>query len=125
MAQTPGYDANTTSNVARYAPGLLRNRAVTDTYEPGSTFKLITITAALSEGIVKPTTRFTLPYRFQYGSCAQCSVHDAEYRGTVDYSTSQILAYSSNVGGVTLARKLGPQALQGWIEKFGLSLIHT
>ena len=35
MAQTPGYNANSTSNVARYSPGLLRNRAVTDTYEPG------------------------------------------------------------------------------------------
>ena len=59
---------------------LLRNRAVTDTYEPGSTFKLVTITGALSEGLVKPTTRFTLPYRLQYGPCAQCSVHDAEFR---------------------------------------------
>src|SRR5262249_12354546 len=62
MAETPGYDANNTSNVARYAPGLLRNRAVTDTYEPGSTFKLVTVTAALSDGIVTPRTRFTLPY---------------------------------------------------------------
>ena len=84
MAQTPGYDANNTSNVARYAPGLLRNRAVTDTYEPGSTFKLVTITAALSDRIVTPTTRFTLPYLFRYGSCWQCTVHDAELRGTVE-----------------------------------------
>ena len=78
MAQTPGYDANNTSNVARYAPALLRNRAVTDTYEPGSTFKLVTITGALSDGIVTPSTRFTLPYLFRYGGCYQCSVHDAE-----------------------------------------------
>ena len=119
MAQTPGYDANNTSNVARYAPGLLRNRAVTDTYEPGSTFKLVTITGALSDGIVTPRTRFTLPYRFQYGSCWQCSVHDAEYRGTVDYSVAQILSYSSNVGAVTIAEKLGPKRLAAWVSKFG------
>ena len=103
MAQTPGYDANNTSNVARWSPGLLRNRAVTDTYEPGSTFKLVTITGVLSDHLVTPNTRFTLPYLFRYGSCAQCSVHDAELRGTVNYSVSQILAYSSNVGVVTLA----------------------
>jgi len=119
MAQTPGYDANNTSNVARYAPGLLRNRAVTDVYEPGSTFKLVTITGALSEHLVTPSTRFTLPYLYRYGSCWQCTVHDAEQRGTVNYSVSQILEFSSNVGAVTLAEKLGPQRLANWVEKFG------
>jgi cell division protein FtsI (penicillin-binding protein 3) len=119
MAQTPGYDANNTSNVARYAPGLLRNRAVTDTYEPGSTFKLVTLTGALTDKLVTPSTRFLLPYRFQYGTCTQCSVHDAEFRPTVDYSVAQILSYSSNVGAVTIAKKLGPQRLQSWVQKFG------
>jgi cell division protein FtsI/penicillin-binding protein 2 len=119
MAQTPGYDANNTSNVARWSPGLLRNRAVTDTYEPGSTFKLVTITGVLSDHLVTPDTRFTLPYLFHYGSCWQCTVHDAELRGTVNYSVLQILAYSSNVGVVTLAEKLGRQRLADWVQKFG------
>jgi cell division protein FtsI/penicillin-binding protein 2 len=119
MAMTPGYDANKTSNVARTSPGLMRNRAVTDTYEPGSTFKLVTVTGALSEHLVTPNTRFTLPYLFKYGSCWQCTVHDAELRGTVNYSVAQILAYSSNVGAVTLAEKLGPQRLMDWVQKFG------
>jgi cell division protein FtsI (penicillin-binding protein 3)/stage V sporulation protein D (sporulation-specific penicillin-binding protein) len=119
MAQTPGYDANNTPNVARFAAGLLRNRAVTDTYEPGSTFKLVTITGALSDRIVTPNTRFTLPYLFKYGSCYQCEVHDAELRGTVNYSVAQVLAYSSNVGAVTIAEKLGPQRLAYWVQRFG------
>src|SRR5581483_2208256 len=119
MAETPGYDDNNTANVARYAPGLLRNRAVTDTYEPGSTFKLVTVTAALSDKIVKPGTRFTLPYKLQYGTCYQCNVHDAEYRSTVNYSVAQILSYSSNVGAVTIAKKLGGERLQSWVQKFG------
>jgi cell division protein FtsI (penicillin-binding protein 3)/stage V sporulation protein D (sporulation-specific penicillin-binding protein) len=119
MAQTPGYDANNTSSVARTSPGLLRNRAVTDTYEPGSTFKLVTITGALSDKLVTPNTRFTLPYLFRYGNCWQCSVHDAELRGTVNYSVSQVLAYSSNVGAVTIAEKLGAQRLMYWVQKFG------
>ena len=116
MAQTPVYNANDTPDTA---PALLRNRAVTDTYEPGSTFKLVTITGALSEGLVTPSTRFTLPYQLQYGSCYQCTVHDAEFRPTVDYSVAQILAYSSNVGAVTIAKKLGAQGLQSWIQRFG------
>ncbi len=111
MAQTPGYNANNTSNVARYAPSLLRNRAVTDTYEPGSTFKLVTITAALSEKLVTPKHAVHAALPFQYGPCSQCSVHDAEYRPTVDYSVAQILSYSSNVGAVTIAKKLGPERL--------------
>ena len=119
MAQTPGYNANNTSNVARYSAALLRNRALTDTYEPGSTFKLVTITGALSDHLVTPTTRFTLPYLYKYGPCWQCTVHDAEPRGTVNYSVSQILEFSSNVGAVTLAEKLGPQRLADWVKKFG------
>ena len=46
-------------------------------------------------------------------------MHDAELRGTVNYSVSQILEYSSNVGAVTLAEKLGAQGLANWVKKFG------
>jgi cell division protein FtsI (penicillin-binding protein 3) len=116
MAQTPGYNANDTSDVPAAD---LRNRAVTDTYEPGSTFKLVTITGALSDHLVTPNTRFTLPYDFQYGPCGQCNVHDAELRSTVNYSVAQVLAYSSNVGAVTIAEKLGGRRLAYWVNKFG------
>jgi cell division protein FtsI/penicillin-binding protein 2 len=116
MAQAPGYNAND-SNVVSQA--LQRNRPVTDTYEPGSTFKLVTITAALSEGIVQPTTRFVLPYKLQYGSCDKCSVEDAEPRPTETLSVSQILSQSSNVGAVTIAGKLGSSMLAKWIQRFG------
>jgi cell division protein FtsI (penicillin-binding protein 3) len=120
MAQAPGYDANNTSRVGS---GVTRNRAVTDTYEPGSTFKLVTVTGVLSEGLVNPTTRFALPYRWQYDSCFNCSVHDAEHRGSVTYSVAQILKYSSNVGAVTLATKLGASRLAYWVDRFGFG--HT
>jgi cell division protein FtsI/penicillin-binding protein 2 len=113
MAVQPGYDANAYPKAAR---DLQRNRAVTDTYEPGSTFKLITVGAALSEGLVAPTTRFTLPYSIQV---ADRVVHDAEPRGTVNYSVAQILAHSSNVGAITLAEMLGKDRLASWISRFG------
>jgi cell division protein FtsI (penicillin-binding protein 3) len=113
MAVQPGYDAN------RYpsAPAdLQRNRAVTDTYEPGSTFKLITVAGALSERIVTPATRFTLPYQLHV---ADRVIHDAEERGTVNYSVAQILAHSSNIGAITLAQMLGKTRLSSWITRFG------
>jgi cell division protein FtsI (penicillin-binding protein 3) len=113
MAVQPGYDANRYPSAAR---DLQRNRAVTDTYEPGSTFKLVTVAAALSEGLVSPSTRFTLPYTIEV---ADRVIHDAEERGTVNYSVSQILAHSSNIGAITLAEMLGKTRLSKWISRFG------
>jgi cell division protein FtsI (penicillin-binding protein 3) len=113
MAVQPGYDAN------RYPSAradLQRNRSVTDTYEPGSTFKLITVAGALSERIVSPFTRFTLPYQLHV---ADRVIHDAEERGTVNYSVAQILAHSSNIGAITLAQMLGKARLSSWINRFG------
>jgi cell division protein FtsI (penicillin-binding protein 3) len=113
MAVQPGFDANRFPS----APSdLQRNRTVTDTYEPGSTFKLITVAGALSEGIVAPTTRFTLPYSLHV---ADRVIHDAEQRGVVNYSVAQILAHSSNIGAITLAQMLGRTRLSSWITKFG------
>ena len=113
MAQAPGYDAN---NAARVPIALQTNRAVTDTYEPGSTFKLVTIAGALSEGLVTPDTRYTLPYSIQV---ADRTIHDAERRSTETLSVSQILSHSSNVGAVTIAEKLGGLDLTKWISRFG------
>ncbi|HEY8646183.1 MAG TPA: penicillin-binding protein 2 [Gaiellaceae bacterium] len=113
MAQAPGYDANKASNVPF---ALQRNRAVTDTYEPGSVFKLVTIAGALSAGIVSPDTTFTLPYSIRV---ADRVIHDAELRGTETLTVAQILSRSSNVGAVTIAEKLGSSALMDWIAKFG------
>ncbi len=113
MAQAPGYDANTANHVSF---ALQRNRAVTDTFEPGSTFKLVTISGALSTGLVTPATRFKLPYSIPVSDRI---VHDAEPRGTETLSVAEILQHSSNVGAVTIAKKLGAPALMEWIGKFG------
>jgi cell division protein FtsI (penicillin-binding protein 3)/stage V sporulation protein D (sporulation-specific penicillin-binding protein) len=113
MAQAPGYNANTTGSIDA---ALTRNRAVTDNYEPGSTFKLVTVAGVLSEGLVSPTTRFSLPTCIQV---ANYCIHDAEQRGVVNYSVAQILEYSSNVGAITLAEKLGASSLAHWIDRFG------
>jgi cell division protein FtsI/penicillin-binding protein 2 len=113
MATSPGYDANSFAAVPQE---FQRNSAVTDVYEPGSTFKLVTVAAALSEHLVTATTSYSLPYSIQV---ADKVIHDAEPRGTETMTVGEILAQSSNVGAVTLARLVGPTRLSRWIARFG------
>jgi cell division protein FtsI (penicillin-binding protein 3) len=113
LSVAPDYDANRFPEVG---DDRKRNRAVTDTYEPGSTFKIVTITGALSTGQVTPDTKFTLPYRIKV---ADRTIHDAEPRGTERMSVHQILARSSNVGVVTIAEALGKERISSWIDRFG------
>ena len=104
MADAPGFDANAFGSTP---PAVTRNRAVTDVYEPGSTFKLVTVAGVLSDRLVTPRTTFPLPYSIQV---ADRVIHDAEQRGTETMSVARILAQSSNVGAITLAEKLGRSA---------------
>ena len=113
LAVDPGYDANRFPDVS---DDRQRMRAVTDTYEPGSTFKIVTISSALETGLVTPKTKFTLPYSIQV---ADRKIHDAEPRGTETMTTDQILSRSSNVGVVTIAEALGKDRISDWINRFG------
>jgi cell division protein FtsI/penicillin-binding protein 2 len=112
----PGFDGNRYAKVADRDRARLRNRAVTDTYEPGSTFKVVTIAGVLESDVVTPHTRFTLPYSIQV---ADRVIHDAVKRGTQGMSVAQILSQSSNVGVVTLAIQLQSRRLSEWIHRFG------
>jgi cell division protein FtsI (penicillin-binding protein 3) len=113
LAVEPGFDANRSPKVS---DDRRRNRAVTDTYEPGSTFKIVTISAALESGLIKPTTKYRLPPSIQV---ADRKIHDAEPRGTVTLNVEQILSLSSNVGVVTIAEALGKDQISRWIRRFG------
>ncbi len=113
MAVAPGFDANAFPQTWRE---FQRNRAVTDTYEPGSTFKVVTVAGVLSDHLVTPMTRFVLPYSIHV---ADRVIHDAEPRGTETMSVAQILSRSSNVGAITLAEKLQKHRLVQWIDRFG------
>jgi cell division protein FtsI/penicillin-binding protein 2 len=113
MAVAPGFDANRFSSAS---PARRRNRAVTDLYEPGSTFKVVTVAAALSEKIVTPRTAFTLK---SWIRVADRIIHEHEPRPTQRMTVAQILAQSSNIGTVTLAQMLGRTRVESWISRFG------
>jgi cell division protein FtsI (penicillin-binding protein 3) len=118
MAMEPGYDAN--NFPAALAKGLQANHAITDVFEPGSVFKVVTIGGALSEGLVTPQTVFTVPYSIRV---ADRVIHDAEVHPTERLTVTQILQRSSNVGTVTIAEKLLGQArLLKWMKRFGFGL---
>src|SRR5512132_2259586 len=113
MAVEKGYDANRFPIVPKDRQ---RNRTVTDIYEPGSTFKLVTVSAVLSEGLVTPSTAFTLPYSIHV---ADRIIRDAHPRVTERMTVDQIVSQSSNVGTITLAEKLGADKLSQWVSRFG------
>jgi cell division protein FtsI/penicillin-binding protein 2 len=113
MANWPPIDPNDLSGASSED---LTNRATSFNYEPGSTFKAFTVSAALEEKLVTPETTFTLPPSIQV---ADRTIEDAEARGTETMSVAQILARSSNVGAVTIGLELGAEKFSKWISRFG------
>ncbi len=99
------------------------NQAVGYAYEPGSVAKIATFTAALQDGIITPTSTEVVPDHLTIDGS---NFHDAEVHPTQTMTMQQILAQSSNVGTIMIARKLGAQRLAqsfkrfGWTEPTGL-----
>lgn len=115
MASTPGFDPN---EFGKAEPEALRNRAITDTYEPGSTVKSLTAAAVIDKGLYGPTSMFSLPPTLKIGGR---TIGEAHGRGTVNWSLAQIVTNSSNVGAVKLGMALGPKGLYDYFDKFGLT----
>lgn len=113
MATSPGYNPN---NRSTFDPASARVRSVTDTFEPGSIFKIVTMAGAIQEGLVTPNTRFVVPPVLHV---YDLKLHDAESHGTAVWPVSQILERSSNIGTVEVAQRLGARSLTNWIKAFG------
>jgi cell division protein FtsI/penicillin-binding protein 2 len=121
MASAPGYDNNEVHHLpARSFHDMTQNMAVEYSYEPGSTFKVVTMAAALTNHLVTPGTSFRLPYQIQVGDKI---VHDDVLRPARTFTVRQILQESSNVGTVEIARIVGRTMLSKWIDRFGFG--HT
>ncbi len=92
------------------------NSAVTQVYEPGSVFKLVTFSAALAAGVITPNQVLSVPGSLPMG---KYTFHDAESHGTEALSATQILAQSSNIGTIEVAKGLGEDRLLAQIANLG------
>ena len=113
LANWPRVNAQDPGSAPTYAR---QNRAVTASYEPGSTFKAFTVAGALEENLIQPDTRFDLPPTIKV---ADRTIKESHERGYVSLSVGQILAQSSNVGSVKVGLRLGPQRFDRWVRRFG------
>ncbi|MFB0519118.1 MAG: peptidoglycan D,D-transpeptidase FtsI family protein [Acidobacteriota bacterium] len=112
IANQPDYDPN---NFARYAESSWRNRAVTDIYEPGSTFKILLLAMALEEKVVGLDDHF---YCGEGGiEVAGSYIRDHKPYGVL--STRQIIEYSSNVGAIIIGSRIGKQKLYHHVQRYG------
>ncbi|MEY2514698.1 MAG: hypothetical protein QOJ89_2056 [bacterium] len=113
LANWPRVDANNFGGAPAYAG---QDRAVGFNYEPGSTFKSFTVAGALEDHVVRPNEYFHLPPTI---TVADRTIEEAHDRGTVDLTTSEILAQSSNVGTVRIGQRVGPTRFDQWVRRFG------
>jgi cell division protein FtsI (penicillin-binding protein 3) len=113
LAVAPGFDPN---DLAHAKPADLGDPAVSDAYEPGSVIKAVTVSAALQNGLVTPHSRFVIPNRYTYDGTV---FHDAENHATEHLTLTGILAYSSNIGAIQVAKRLGPTRLYDYLRAFG------
>ena len=112
MANYPTFNPNAYS---RYSLAQLRNHVVTDSFEPGSTFKVFTIAAAVDSGTVKPTDMYNCEngtYRI-----ADRTIHDDHPHSRL--TVSEIIKYSSNIGSAKIGFKMGEEKLSSYLRNFG------
>ncbi len=112
MANWPQVNGNDVSAAPSWARA---NRAIGFTYEPGSTFKSITVAGALEERLVNPQSTYTIGPEIQV---ADRVIKEAHGTGGL-FTVSQILAQSSNVGAVKIGLELGAKQFDTWVRRFG------
>lgn len=116
LATSPSYDQ---SNLAAANPADLGDRAVSEVYEPGSVAKVITMAAAIQQGVATPTTRVVVP-----GAILRegTTFRDDTNHGTEQLTLTGVLAESSNIGTIETSDKFGPnrdQVLYRYLSEFG------
>ena len=112
MASLPTYNPNTPGAAV---PEARKNHALTDTFEPGSTFKVFTMAAALEMGSVKTSERiFCENGSYRYAGRV---LHDAHKHGWL--TVSDVLKYSSNIGASKISERMDPERFYDTIRAFG------
>jgi cell division protein FtsI (penicillin-binding protein 3) len=112
LANRPTFNANLLSEAD---PKSLKNRAVSDIYEPGSTFKIVTLAAALEEKLANPNELIDC----QMGSIVVNGLRIHDHKAYGDLTVTQVLENSSDVGAIKLALRLGEERFDRYIRAFG------
>jgi cell division protein FtsI (penicillin-binding protein 3) len=112
FANRPAYDPNSASYAKDFEK---RNRAITDCYEPGSTFKIIVGSAAIEEGIVRLDTKFDCSKGAI--SVGGSVIHDAHKHGVLTFK--EVIQKSSNVGSTMIGMQLGKERVYKYAKLFG------
>jgi cell division protein FtsI/penicillin-binding protein 2 len=112
LTNRPTFNPN---NRKEIRPETLKNHAISDVYEPGSTFKVVTVSAGLEEKVTRPDEIFDC----QMGSIVinGTRIHDSKPHGLL--SVSDIIAESSDVGAIKVAMRLGNERFYKYIRAFG------
>ncbi|TME27050.1 MAG: penicillin-binding protein 2 [Chloroflexi bacterium] len=113
LASNPSYDPG---RVAAATPEALRDRAISWTYEPGSTMKAITVAAAIDKGVVTPRTSYN---DVGYAVIGGRVLSNALGRAYGPTTVQQVLERSQNAGAVFVASKLGAPDLYSYLRAFG------
>jgi cell division protein FtsI/penicillin-binding protein 2 len=113
LANWPRVNANDPGGAPQKA---WEDQAVGFSYEPGSTFKALTVAGALQDGLVTPSTQFDIPPELQV---FDRTIHDAENHGYETLTTAGILKYSSNIGADLIGQRLGAKRFDSWVHRFG------
>jgi cell division protein FtsI (penicillin-binding protein 3) len=113
VANWPQVNAN---NPGASPASALQDRAVGFAYEPGSTFKAVTVSGALQDGLITPNSGFNVPDQIHV---ADRTIHDDTEHGEETLTTSQILARSSNVGAIEIGQREGAARFNSWVRRFG------
>ena len=114
LANEMGFDPN---NFSAVDPATGKNKAITDCFDPGSTFKPFLAAAALEEGVVKETDMLNC----ENGNyvIANRVIHEANRKRHGALSFRDVLRYSSNIGSVKIGERLGKERFYQYIKKFG------
>ncbi len=116
LANLPTYNPN---NRSRLSGAQLRNRAITDTFEPGSTLKPFTVALAIEEGKVTPSSMIATAGGTL--SIGRATIHDAHHFG--DMTVAQVIQRSSNVGAARIALGLRPEAMWSMFDSVGFGSV--
>lgn len=112
MANYPTFNPNAYS---QYTPFQLRNRSVADSFEPGSTFKIFLMAAAVEEKLVRPQDQINCENgHYSFGGR---TIRDDHPQGRI--SVTEVLKYSSNIGSAKIGLKLGDDRYYRYLKSFG------